>query len=234
MNGTKAWITNSNEAGLFIVMANVDFSKGYKGITAFLVERNTPGLEIGKKEDKLGIRSSSTCEVRLTDVKVHKSQILGGVGVGYKIAIEVLNAGRIGIAAQMLGLAEGCLDATLPYLYERKQFGQPIGTFQGMQFQIAQCAMDIEAARLFTYNAARLKEANKPVVTEGAMAKLYASQVAERVSSQCVNMMGGVGFTKEFPQEKFFRDCKIGQIYEGTSNIQLQTIAKALEKKYKS
>lgn len=233
LNGTKAWITNSKEAGLFIVLANVDFSKGYKGITAFLVPRGTPGLEVGKKEDKLGIRSSSTCEVRLTDVKVSKENVLGKVGEGYKIAIGTLNEGRIGIGAQMLGLAQGAYESTLPYLYQRKQFGQPIGTFQGMQFQIAQCAIEIEAARLLVYNSARLKDNKKPFIKEASYAKWYASQVAERVSSQCINMLGGVGFTKEFPAEKYFRDCKIGQIYEGTSNVQLQTIAKLIEKDYK-
>eukprot|EP01116_Phalansterium_solitarium_P005488 TRINITY_DN1716_c1_g1_i3.p2 TRINITY_DN1716_c1_g1~~TRINITY_DN1716_c1_g1_i3.p2 ORF type:complete len:419 (+),score=167.43 TRINITY_DN1716_c1_g1_i3:1461-2717(+) len=232
LNGTKAWITNSGEANVFIVMANVDFSKGYKGITAFLVERGHPGLSIGKKEDKLGIRASSTCEVNLVDCKVHKSAVLGKVGEGYKIAIGILNEGRVGIAAQMLGLAEGAFNETVPYLHQRRQFNQPIADFQGMQFQIAECAVAIESAKLMTYNAARMKDAGLPIVKEGAMAKLYASQVAEKVASQCVNMLGGVGFTKEFPVEKFFRDCKIGQIYEGTSNIQLSTIAKLVAKEF--
>lgn len=232
LNGTKAWITNSGEAGLFIVMANVDFSKGYKGITAFLVDGQNPGLEVGKKEDKLGIRASSTCEVRLVDCKVPKSAVLGHVGQGYKIAIETLNEGRIGIAAQMVGLAKGAFESTVPYLKQRNQFGAPISSFQGMQFQIADCATAIEAASLMTYNAARLKDSGKPFIKEAAMAKLYASEVAEKVSSQCINMLGGVGFTKEFLQEKYFRDCKIGQIYEGTSNIQRQTIAKMIEKEY--
>jgi len=183
-----------------------------------------------KKEDKLGIRASSTCEVNLENCKVSEDAVLGGVGIGYKIAIEALNEGRVGIAAQMLGLAEGVYAQTLPYLYQRKQFGQAIGSFQGMQFHIAQAAIDIEAARLLTFNAARLKDRGLPFTKEAAMAKLYASQCAERVASSCVNMLGGVGFTKEFPAEKFFRDCKIGQIYEGTSNIQLQTIAKIIQK----
>jgi len=230
INGNKMWITNANEAGIYIVMANLDFSKGYKGITAFLVERTNPGLKIGKKENKLGIRSSSTCEVILTDCKVPKSAVLGEVGKGYKVAIETLNEGRIGIAAQMLGLAEGALESTLPYLHERKQFGQVIASFQGMQFQIAECATQIEAARLLVYNASRLKENGIPIVKEAAMAKYFAAKVAEFVSSKCVNMLGGVGFTKDFPAEKFFRDCKIGQIYEGTENIQLQTIAKLISK----
>jgi len=237
LNGTKAWITNSGEAGLFVVMANTDFSKGYKGITAFVVDKSNPGIHIGKKEDKLGIRASSTCEVNFVDCKVPVEDVIGGpngVGIGYKIAIEALNEGRIGIASQMLGLAAGAYNATLPYLYQRKQFGQPIANFQGMQFQIAECAVQIEAARLLTYNAARMKDRGLPFVKESAMAKLYASQVAEKVASQCINMLGGVGFTKDFIAEKFFRDCKIGQIYEGTSNIQLQTIAKIVQKEFET
>jgi len=232
LNGAKAWITNSKEAGLFIVFANTDISKGYKGITAFLLEKGTLGLSVGKKEDKLGIRASSTCEVLLQDCKVHKSSVIGEIGKGYKIAIECLNEGRIGIAAQMVGLARGAFEATMPYIHQRKQFGTPVAHFQGMQFSIAEIATEIEAAKLLTYNAARLKEMNKPFVKECSMAKLYASRVAEKVSSECINMMGGVGFTKDFPVEKFFRDCKIGQIYEGTSNIQLQTIAKIIQKEY--
>jgi len=232
LNGTKAWITNSMEAGLFIVMANVDISKGYHGITAFIVEKGNPGLQIGKKEDKLGIRASSTCEVLLVDCKVPKSAVLGRVGQGYKVAIETLNEGRIGIAAQMLGLARGAFDSTIPYLKQRKQFGAPINSFQGMQFQISDAAVAIESARLMTYNAARLKDSGKPCIKEAAMAKLYVSEVAEKVASACVNMLGGVGFTKDFPAEKYYRDCKIGQIYEGTSNIQRQTIAKLIDKEY--
>jgi short-chain 2-methylacyl-CoA dehydrogenase len=232
LNGTKMWITNANEAGLYLVAADVDFEKGYKGITMFIVPRDAEGLTVGKKEDKLGIRSSSTCPVEMVNVKVPKENVIGGVGNGYKIAIGTLNEGRIGIAAQMLGLAQGVLDNTLPYIHERKQFGRPIAEFQGMQFQIARAAVDIEAARLLTYNAARLKMDGKPFLKEAAMAKIYASECAERVSSSCVNMLGGVGFTREFPAEKFFRDCKIGQIYEGTSNIQLQTIAKMIARDY--
>jgi short-chain 2-methylacyl-CoA dehydrogenase len=233
INGTKAWITNSAEAGFFICMANVDPSKGYKGITAFIVDKGNPGLIVGKKEDKLGIRASSTCEVRFENCRVPSSAILGELGKGYKIAIETLNEGRIGIGAQMLGLAEGAFNATIPYIKQRTQFGQPLSDFQGMQFQYATLAVEIEAARLMVYNAARLKDAGQPFVKEAAMAKLYSSQVAERVASQCVNMLGGVGFTKEFPVEKFYRDAKIGQIYEGTSNIQLQTIAKMVVNEFK-
>lgn len=234
LNGVKTWITNAKEAGVFIVMANVDHSLGYKGITAFIVEKGMKGLKIGKKEDKLGIRASSTCEVILEDVRVPAYNIIGNVGQGYKIAIEVLNEGRIGIGAQMLGLAQGVFDQTMPYLHQRQQFGKPIADFQGMQFNYANCGMEIEAARLMVYNAARLKDSGQPFITEAAMAKLYASLVAEKVSSKCIEMVGGVGFTREFPQEKFFRDSKIGQIYEGTSNIQLQTIAKLLSNKYKN
>jgi len=232
LNGTKAWITNSAEAGIFIVMANTDFSLGYKGITAFIVDRSNPGLEVGKKEDKLGIRASSTCEVRFTNCKVSKDSVLGEVGKGYKIAIEGLNEGRIGIAAQMIGLAQGAFNSTMPYIHQRKQFNQSIASFQGMQFQIAECATDIEAGKLLTYNASRLQEAKKPFVKEASMAKLFAAKVAEKVSSQCINMLGGVGFTKEFEAEKFFRDCKIGHIYEGTTNIQLRAIAQLISKDY--
>jgi alkylation response protein AidB-like acyl-CoA dehydrogenase len=196
INGTKAWITNSGEAGIFICLANADFSKGYKGITAFLVDGSNPGLKVGKKEDKLGIRASSTCEVRFEDCKVPESAILGEYGKGYKIAIETLNEGRIGIGAQMLGLAQGALDATIPYLKQRQQFGKPIADFQGMMFQYASLATEIEAARLMVYNAARLKDSGQPFIMEAAMAKLYASQVAEKTASGCVNMLGGVGFTK--------------------------------------
>ncbi|CAE7835689.1 ACADSB [Symbiodinium sp. KB8] len=223
---THAWLLG--EAGLFLVMANVDPSKGYKGITCFLAERDFEGLEVGKKEDKLGIRASSTCPITFTDMKVPKENIVGEIGKGYKIAIEILNEGRIGIASQMLGIAEGCMEATLPYLWQRKQFNNYIGDFQGMQHQVAQIAMEIEAAKNMVYNAARLKETGQPFVKEAAMAKLYASRVAERTASHCIEWMGGVGFVKEFPQEKFYRDCKIGAIYEGTSLIQLTTIAKLL------
>lgn len=233
LDGTKAWITNAKEAGIFIVMANIDFTLGYKGITAFIVDVNNEGLQVGKKEDKLGIRASSTCEVNLVNCRVHKDDILGELGKGYKIAIECLNEGRIGIAAQMIGLAQGALDVTIPYLNERKQFGKPISEFQGMQFTYAEAATDIMAGRVLCMNAARMKEAGLPFVAEASMAKLFCSQVAERVSSKCINMLGGVGFTKEFPVEKFYRDCKIGQIYEGTTNIQLQTIAKHVQQSYK-
>ncbi|KAJ2362159.1 hypothetical protein IW150_007074, partial [Coemansia sp. RSA 2607] len=232
INGSKMWITNSAEADIFLVFANVDPSKGYKGITCFVVERDM-GVVIAKKEKKLGIRASSTCQLSFDDVRVPAANVLGEVGKGYKIAIEILNEGRIGIAAQMLGIAQGAFDVALPYLFQRKQFGQFIGDFQAMQHQYAQIAVDIEAARLLTYNAARLKEEGKPFIKEAAMAKLYASQVAERASSKAVEWMGGVGFTRDVPAEKFYRDCKIGAIYEGTSNIQLQTIAKILSKDYR-
>ena len=232
INGSKMWITNSGEADIFLVFANVAPEKGYKGITCFVVEKSM-GVQVGKKEDKLGIRASSTCPLTFEDLRVPKSNILGQVGVGYKYAIEILNEGRIGIGAQMIGLAQGALDHTLPYLFQRKQFGTKIADFQAVQHQYAQAAVDLEAARLLVYNAARLKEEGKPFVKEAAMAKLYSSQVAERVASKCVEMLGGVGFTKDFPVEKFFRDSKIGAIYEGTSNIQLQTIAKLIAAEYK-
>jgi hypothetical protein len=233
INGGKMWITNAGEADIFLVMANVDPSKGYKGITCFLVEsRDTPGLIIGPKEDKLGIRASSTHPLTFENLKVPKDNVVGEVGKGYKIAIEILNEGRIGIASQMLGIAQGAFDAAMPYLFQRKQFGSYIGDFQGMEHQYAQVAMEIEAARLLTYNAARMKEAGVPFVKEAAMAKLYASQVAEKSASKAIEWMGGVGFTKDLPVEKFFRDCKIGAIYEGTSNIQLTTIAKQLRPQY--
>ncbi|KAH6590642.1 hypothetical protein BASA50_009233 [Batrachochytrium salamandrivorans] len=231
INGSKMWITNSYEAEVFLVFANVDPTKGYKGITCFIVDRDM-GVKVAKKEIKLGIRASSTCSLSFDDVEVPEENILGEVGKGYKYAIEILNEGRIGIAAQMLGLAQGAFDLALPYMYQRKQFGQAVGDFQGVQFQVAQVAMEIEAARLLTYNAARLKEEGKDFVKEAAMAKLYASQVAEKAASKAVEWVGGVGFTREFPIEKFYRDCKIGAIYEGTSNIQLQTIAKLLKPKY--
>ena len=227
LNGAKAWISNSAEAGVFLVMANVDASKGYKGITCFVVPRETPGLVVEAKEDKLGIRASSTCALSLVDVKVPASAVLGEVGAGYKYAIEILNEGRIGIGAQMVGLARGAFDHAMPYiLTEREQFGVAVGDFQGMQHQYAQAATEIEAARTLCYNAARKKEAGLPFVKDAAMVKLFTSQVAERTASRCIEWLGGVGFTKAYLSEKYFRDSKIGAIYEGTSNIQLQTIAK--------
>lgn len=232
LNGRKLWITNGAESTFFIVFANVDMAKGYKGITAFIVERGFKGFAVGKKEDKLGIRASSTTELILEDCEVPVENVLGEVGKGYKIAIETLNEGRIGIGAQMVGTAQGAFDFAMKYMLERKQFGQSIASFQGMQFQYAQAAVDIESARLMVYNAARLKDAGLPFIKEAAMAKLHASNVAERVASQCVEFLGGVGFTKEYPAEKFFRDSKIGKIYEGTSNMQLQTIAKMLMAEY--
>ena len=232
LNGQKLWITNANEAGIFIVMATVNPEAGYKGITSFLVERDFEGFRVGKKEDKLGIRASSTCELVLDDCKVPKENVLGEVGKGYKIAIETLNEGRIGIGAQMLGVAQGAFNYAMTYMQERKQFGKVISEFQGVQFQYARLAMDIEAARLMVYNAARLKDAGLPFVKEAAMAKLFASEVAERTTSMAIEFLGGVGFTKEYPVEKYFRDAKIGKIYEGTSNMQLQTIAKLLQKEH--
>src|SRR4051812_38369835 len=226
LNGRKLWITNAAEAGLFIVFANINPEAGYRGITAFLVDRDLPGFSVGKKEDKLGIRASSTCELILEDCQVPKSNVLGEVGKGYKIAIETLNEGRIGIGAQMLGVARGAWEHAVKYAQERKAFGKAISDFQGIQFQIAQMATDIEAARLMVYNAARMKDAGMTFVKEAAMAKLFASQVAEQVTSLCVEIYGGYGFTKDYPVEKYFRDSKIGKIYEGTSNMQLQTIAK--------
>jgi alkylation response protein AidB-like acyl-CoA dehydrogenase len=228
LNGRKLWITNGNEADLFIVFANVDPDAGYRGITAFLIERGTAGFTIGKKEDKLGIRASSTCELIFEDCAVAGDRVLGEVGKGYKVAIETLNEGRIGIGAQMLGLAQGALDHTIAYTKERKQFGNAIASFQGVQFQLARAATEIEAARLLVYNAARLRDAGRPFLQEAAMCKLFASEVAERVTSLAVNLFGGNGFVKDYPVEKLFRDAKIGQIYEGTSNLQLQTIAKQL------
>lgn len=231
LNGSKMWITNSQEAGVFLVFATVDASAGYKGITCFVVDKETPGFSIAKKEKKLGIKASSTCVINFDDALVKKENILGEVGKGYKIAIECLNEGRIGIAAQMTGLAIGAFEKSTGYCFnDRKQFGQYIGEFQGMQFQFAQAAVEIEAARLLLYNAARLKEAGHSFTKEAAMAKLYASQVAGNVASKAVEWVGGVGFTREESLEKFFRDAKIGAIYEGTSNIQLQTIAKFLQK----
>jgi len=228
LTGQKMWITNSAEAGLFIVCATVDPDAGYKGITAFVVDRESDGFSVGKKEDKLGIRASSTCELVLEGVRVSGDDVLGEVGQGYKVAIETLNEGRIGIGAQMVGLAQGALDHTVKYVQEREQFGRAIGSFQAVQFQLAEMATEIEAARLLVYNAARLKKAGEPFVVNAAMAKLYASEMAQRVASTCVDLHGGYGFTTEYPVEKLYRDAKIGTIYEGTSNMQKQTIAKAL------
>jgi alkylation response protein AidB-like acyl-CoA dehydrogenase len=228
LDGRKLWITNAAEAGLFIVFATVDPGAGYKGITAFLIDRDTPGFTVGHKEDKLGIRASSTCELLLEGCHVSRARVLGEIGKGYKIAIETLNEGRIGIGAQMLGLAEGALEHAIRYTQERKQFGKAIAEFQGVQFQLARAATDIEAARLLVYNAARLRDAGKPFLTEAAMCKLFASEVAERTASLAVNLYGGYGFVKDYPVEKLYRDAKIGQIYEGTTNLQLVTIAKTL------
>lgn len=233
ISGEKMWISNSSEAGVFLVMANADPSKGYKGITCFVVPANSPGLIVGSPEEKLGIKASSTCPLVLDGVRVPKENVLGEVGKGYKYAIEILNEGRVGIGAQMIGLAQGALDRTLPYLHERQQFGSAVMGFQGVQHQVAQCATELEAARLLVYNAARMKEAGMPVVKEAAMAKLFCAQVAERTASKCVELMGGVGFTKAYGVEKLYRDAKIGAIYEGTSNIQLNTIAKLISAEYK-
>jgi alkylation response protein AidB-like acyl-CoA dehydrogenase len=226
LNGRKLWITNGKEAGVFILFATVDPSAGYKGITAFIIEKGFPGFTVGKKEDKLGIRASSTCELILEDCRLPKENVLGEVGKGYKIAIDTLNEGRIGIGAQMLGVARGAWEYAAKYAQERKQFGKSIVEFQGIQFQIAQMATEIEAARLMVYNAARMKDAGVPFVKEAAMTKLFCSQVAERVTSLAIEIYGGVGYTKDYPVEKYWRDAKIGKIYEGTSNMQLQTIAK--------
>ncbi len=228
LNGQKLWITNGAEAELFIVFATMDPDAGYKGITAFLVEADTSGFTVGKKEDKLGIRASSTTELILENCRVPAANVLGEAGKGYKVAIETLNEGRIGIGAQMVGLAQGALDHTLRYVQEREQFGRPIGKFQGVQFQLADMATDIEAARLLVYNAARLKDAGEDFLVPAAMAKLHSSRIAQTVSSTCIDLHGGYGFTREYPVEKLYRDAKIGTIYEGTTNMQLQTIAKLL------
>ena len=228
LNGRKLWITNGAEAGLFIVFANVAPDKGYRGITAFLVERDFPGFSVGKKENKLGIRASSTCELILEDCAVRRENVLGEIGKGYKIAIETLNEGRIGIGAQMIGVSQGALECGINYSKERQQFGKSIASFQGLQFQIAQVATELEAARLMVYNCARLKDAGEDFVKEAAMTKLFTSQVAEHVTSQVVELYGGYGYTKDYPAEKYYRDAKIGKIYEGTSNMQLQTIAKLI------
>jgi butyryl-CoA dehydrogenase len=226
LNGNKLWITNGNEASLFIVFANINPSAGYKGITAFLVEKSFPGFKVGKKEDKLGIRASSTCELLFENCEVPAANVLGEAGKGYKIAIETLNEGRIGIGAQMVGIAQGAYEAALKYVKTREQFGKSISNFQGVQFQLAEMRTQVEAARLMVYNAARLKDAGQDFIQAAAMAKLFASQVAEKVASKGIDLHGGNGFTKEYPAEKFWRDAKIGQIYEGTTNMQLQTIAK--------
>lgn len=226
LDGRKLWITNGNEADLFIVFANIDPEQGYRGITAFLVERNFPGFSVGKKEDKLGIRASSTCELLLEECRVPQANVLGEVGKGYKVAMETLNEGRIGIGAQMIGLSKAALDHSISYSKERKQFGKAIADFQAVQHQIARAATEVEAARLMVYNAARLRDAGQSFMTEAAMCKIFSSEVAERVTSLAINLFGGNGYVKEYPVEKLWRDAKIGQIYEGTSNLQLQTIAK--------
>jgi butyryl-CoA dehydrogenase/short/branched chain acyl-CoA dehydrogenase len=231
LSGRKLWISNAHEAGLFIVFATVDPAASYRGITAFLIEKGTPGFTVGRKEDKLGIRASSTCELIFDNCAVPEENLLGERGKGYKIAIETLNEGRIGIAAQMLGLAEGAWGHAARYAAERRQFGKAIAEFQAVQFTLAEMATEIEAARLLVYNAARLKDAGRPYVKEAAMAKLFASQVAERVASQCVEIFGGNGFVRDYPAEKYYRDAKIGKIYEGTSNMQLATIAKLVLKR---
>jgi alkylation response protein AidB-like acyl-CoA dehydrogenase len=228
ITGQKLWITNAKEAGIFLLFANAKPEAGYRGVTAFLIDRDAPGFQVGKKEDKLGIRASSTCELILEDCRVPRANVLGNVGEGYKIAIETLNEGRIGIGAQMLGLARGALDHAIHYSQERKQFGKAISEFQGVQFQLAQIATEIEAARLMVYNAARLRQAGQPFLKEAAMTKLFASNVAERSASLAIEIFGGYGFTRDYPVEKFYRDAKIGKIYEGTSNMQLQTIARVI------
>lgn len=230
LNGAKLWITNANEADIFLVFANLNPEAGYKGITAFIVERDFEGFSVSKKENKMGIRASSTCEILLEDCKVPKDNVLGEVGKGYKVAIETLNEGRIGIGAQMIGIAQGAFNAALEYTQERKQFGQAISDFQGVQFQLAKMATEIETARLLVYNSARLKENGESFLKEAAMAKYHSSEVAERVSSLAIDLFGGYGYVKEYPVEKFYRDSKIGKIYEGTSNMQLNTISKLLLK----
>jgi alkylation response protein AidB-like acyl-CoA dehydrogenase len=228
LTGRKLWITNAAEADVFIVFATVNPDAGYRGITAFLIDRGTAGFSVGKKEDKLGIRASSTCELLLEDCRVPRTSVLGEVGRGYKVAIETLNEGRIGIGAQMIGLAQGALDHAVGYAKDRKQFGRAIADFQGMQFQLAHAATELEAARLLVYNAARLRDAGEPFLTAAAMCKLFAANAAEHVSSLAVQVFGGYGYVKDYPVEKLYRDAKIGQIYEGTSNLQLQTIAKQI------
>lgn len=232
LNGTKSWISSSDVAGVFVVFANIDPTKGYKGITSFIVERDTPGLSVGKPERKLGLKASGTCTVSFDNCKVHKSQVLGELGHGYKYAAGFLNEGRISVASQQLGIAQGCFDLTVPYLLERKQFGKELFGFQAMQHQVANIATQLEAARLLVYNAARLCESGQPYLKEASMAKLFASELAQVTTAKCIDWMGGVGFTEDFPQEKFFRDCKVGTIYEGASNIQLNTIAKMIRKDF--
>jgi len=232
INGTKMWISNSNVAQIFIVFANADPAAGYRGITTFLVDRDTPGLKVGKCEDKMGLKASGTAMVHFDNVRIPKDNLLGKVGHGYKYAAGFLNEGRIGIGAQMIGIAQGCLDATIPYTLERKQFGQEIFSFQSLQHQIAQAVTELECARLLVYNAARLVETKKDIMKEAAMAKFFASETACRITAKCIDFMGGVGFTTDFPQEKYYRDVKIGTIYEGTSNMQLSTIAKCIRKEY--
>jgi alkylation response protein AidB-like acyl-CoA dehydrogenase len=228
LTGRKLWITNGNEAHVFMVFANVNPDAGYRGITAFLVERDMPGFSVGKKEDKLGIRASSTCELLLDGCRVPKANVLGEVGKGYKVAMDTLNEGRIGIGAQMIGVSRGALDATIAYVKERKQFGKAIGEFQAVRHQIARAAIDLQTATLLVYDAARLRDMGLPFLNEAAMAKIYSSEVAERITSMAINLFGGNGYVKEYPVEKFWRDAKIGQIYEGTSNMQLETIAKQI------
>ena len=230
LTGRKMWITNGAEAGVFVVFANANPGAGHRGITAFIVERGFPGFAVGRKEDKLGIRASSTTELMLDGCEVPDENVLGPVGQGYRIAIDTLNGGRIGIGAQMIGVARGALDAAIAYTKERQQFGKSVAEFQGVQFQLAQAATELEAARLLVYNASRLKDAGRDIQKEGAMAKLFASQVCERVTSLCVELFGGYGYTKDFPVEKFYRDAKIGTIYEGTSNMQLHAIARQILK----
>ncbi|XP_012780969.2 short/branched chain specific acyl-CoA dehydrogenase, mitochondrial isoform X2 [Ochotona princeps] len=232
INGSKMWISNAGLADIFLVMANVDPSRGYKGITTFIVDRNTEGLHIGRPENKLGIRATSTCPLTFENVKVPETNVLGQVGHGYQYAIGILNEGRIAIAAQMLGLAQGCFDYAVPYIKERMQFGRRVFDFQGLQHQVAHVATQLEAARLLTYNAARLVEAGRPFIKEASMAKYFASEIAGLTTSKCIEWLGGVGYTKDYPVEKYFRDAKIGTIYEGTSNIQLNTIAKHIDAEY--
>ena len=233
LNGTKLWISNAQQAGVFLVFANANPDSGYKGITAFMVDAETEGITLGSPESKLGLKASSTCPVTFEDVKVDADNVLGEVGMGYKYCINILNEGRIGIAAQQIGIAKGCFDIAMPYLQERKQFGTALADFQGMQHQYAMAATEIHAAEVMTYNACRLKEAGLPFVKEASMVKLYASQVAERTASKTIEWLGGIGFTTDLLAEKFYRDCKVGSIYEGTSNIQLQTIAKLLQAEFK-
>jgi alkylation response protein AidB-like acyl-CoA dehydrogenase len=228
LQGRKLWITNAYEASVYLLFANANPAASYKGITAFLIDRDTPGFQVGRKEDKLGIRSSSTCELLLDDCRVPRENVIGEVGQGYKVAIETLNEGRIGIGAQMIGLARGALDHAIAYTRERKQFGKAIADFQGVQFQLARAATELEAARLLVYNAARLRQAGKPFAKESAMAKYYSSEIAENITSLAVELFGGYGFTRDYPVEKLYRDAKIGKIYEGTSNLQLQTIARMI------